>query len=137
LIPALDKAHYEEDPAGAVSNDQFARIARRMLWVVENASQRIAEDWYRFFERHPVLPPIRSGFPAIPLEADAIGTPPHYHNSSSFHCLAKDLAAQQPPHPAQDATPDEDHHGRRATAVASWRHLSDGPLSRRRILPVT
>ena len=53
-----------------MAHDDLAVLGSRMVWVIVNPSQRIAEHGECFFERDAMLGLVCLGFPTVPDESD-------------------------------------------------------------------
>jgi len=82
----VNEADYHQPPASSVSHDDLARLAVGVIRVVEDASQRVAEDTDRLLERDAMLVSVGAAFIGSHSKLTSIGHAPSDHGA--FRCVA-------------------------------------------------
>lgn len=75
VLKWLRKTHQKKFSCCRTTNNDLARLLRRMIGVVENPSQRIREDRGSLDERYAVFPYIRPRFETVPFKGRSQATP--------------------------------------------------------------
>ncbi len=75
---ALGEGDQQKTAPGRVAHDDLSVLPYRVVWIVVDPCQRIAEYGESFPERHAVLPKVRRGLCWIPRKS-------RDHQSQAYH----------------------------------------------------